>query len=339
MVKLDIFLYACVLGHFYEHFGNPQQEVSLSNRIKQTTLFLRSGYFIDNLKKQTKLTFEQLESRVRSNQYENRRRNDDPSLSAPAYETVRDYFRLYRSVAFEPNEKAEFAPWLLAAELEFKGSSFAFFHPIFDLLFGQIESSHHWSAHFHMIPKSWIADAKARGDTQIAQEWELMNESTLARKYRTKQSVQLDTLSFVHLSLLRLPDEIRDALFERESNYPEWSRKYSSPEVEIAHLQSISSMESLAALLALMMEKTEIGTAAILTIFKRALIKHMSFMDNDPACDRIKDELKTHIIMKCSEVSTRSYSSYLHFGFGLPVSWRAMEMEKYLRKSPFEPRE
>jgi len=205
----------------------------MSKTIKQPSLFLRSGYFIDNLKSSTKLGFEKIEEVIRMNQYNEGKRCVGSYLLAPPYDTVRDYFRLYRSVAFEPNEKANFAPWLLAAELEFPGSSSAFFHPIFDLLFGELESSFFWSSHFRSIPEKWIEVARARGDTKIAHEWELMNQSARSRKHRTKPSTALDTLSLVHLSLLRLPSEIKDVLFEGNGSAPGWSRRYLSPETEI----------------------------------------------------------------------------------------------------------
>lgn len=300
--------------------------------IKQPTLYLRSGYFIDNLKSLTNLGFEQIEKRVRRNQYERPDRN--PTLTAPDFETVRDYFRLHRSVAFEPNQKALVAPWLLAAELEFPGSSAAFFHPIFDLLFGELESAVFWSARFRQIPDKWIADAKARGDAHMAHEWELMNTSTKNRKHRSKPSSNIDGLSFVHLTMLRFPSPIRDMLFDGNGSSPNWTRKYSSAHFEIEYLQSISSMESLAAMLALMMESAETGDTNKFKLSKQAFVKHISIMDKDPACARIKDRLREQLIHKLDELYPREYNGYVHYGFGLPVSWRAMDLEMFLRKPP-----
>lgn len=300
--------------------------------IKQPTLYLRSGYFIDNLKSLTGLGFEQIEERVRRNQYENPDRN--PNLTAPAFETVRDYFRLHRSVACEPSQKSLVSPWILAAELEFPGSSAGFFHPIFDLLFGELESAVFWSAHFRQIPDSWIADAKKRGDTHMAHEWELMNQSTKNRKHRSKPSSNIDRLSFIHLSMLRFPPLIRDLLFEGNGSNPNWTRKYSPANVEIKHLQSIRSMESLAAMLALMMESAETGDINRFNLYTQALHKHMSFIDTDPACARIKDLLKEQLVHKSDELYPREYNGFVHFGFGLPVSWRAMDLGKFLQKPP-----
>lgn len=304
----------------------------MRQRIRQPTLFLRSGYFIDNLKALTGLGFEQIEKRVRENQYE--RHNKNPEFFAPAYETVRDYFRLYRSVAFEPNQRTHIAPWLLAVELEFPGASTAFFHPIFDLLFGELESSVFWSSHFRLIPEEWITEAKARGDAHIAHEWELMNHSTRNRKHRSKPSTNIDRLSFAHLSLLRLPPQIRDMLFDGNGSDPNWTRKYSSAELEIEYLQSFYTMESLAALLALMMESAETGDVNRFDLSKNAFLKHISFIDTDPACRRIKDLLGELLLHRANELYPREYNGFLHFGFGLPVSWRAIELEQFLPKPP-----
>lgn len=304
----------------------------MSRRIRQPTLYLRSGHFIDNLKFTTGLSFEQIEERIRRNQYESPR--DSRYLPAPSFETVRDYFRLHRSVAFEPNQNNYSAPWLFAAELEFPGSSSAFFHPIFDLLFGELESSVFWSAHFRQIPQSWIAQARNRGDTRIADEWDLMNQSAKVRKHRSKPSGNIDRLSFVHLTLLRLPPSIKDALFDGNGSDPNWTRKYSQPELEVKHLQSIRSMESIAALLALMMESSETGDVSRFNLSKMAFLCQLEFIDTHPACARIKPDLHELLVQKADELYPREYNGFVHFGFGLPVSWRAMELEEFLPKPP-----
>lgn len=64
--------------------------------IRQPTLYLRSAYFIDSLRAASGQGFLKLEKRIRQNQYE------AVGLAAPELETIRDYFRLHRSVAFEP---------------------------------------------------------------------------------------------------------------------------------------------------------------------------------------------------------------------------------------------
>jgi len=300
----------------------------MQNKIKQPPLYMRSGFFIDSLKASTGMGFEQLDKRVRENQYGTR--GTTPGLPAPSVETVRDYFRLNHAVAFEPNKKSPVAPWLLAAELEFPGCSAAFFHPIFDLLFGTMESSFFWKSRFCRVPENWIEQAKARGDAQMAYEWEVMNQAVISRKHRSKPDITIDPLSFAHLSLLRLPAEIRDALFDGNGSTPNWTRRYNAATHEIGPLRKMCTMESLTASLALMMEAAEIGDHERFAASKDALLAQIPLLGSHPGCRRIKGQLRQLLVHKCQEMYVREYNGFVHFGFGLPASWRAMEMQKFL---------
>lgn len=295
------------------------------NGIKQPTLYLRSAYFIDSLRVTTGQGFLKLEKRIRQNQYE------ALGLAAPELETVRDYFRLHRSVAFEPRNSNGAtlasdakAPWLLAAELEVPGSSFAFFHPTFDLLFGQMESSVFWSAHFSKIPQAWIDEAKSRGDMALADEWETMNGALKKRLHRSRQSFEMDALSFIHLTMLRLPGPISVALFERKGLATTWARRYRPPQDEVEYLLAVGGLDAVAALFALTKEAGEIGDMERFHLAKAATIQGMALLDRDPTCRRIRrlvrillsDELENKMFI-------RRYSRTLHHGFGLPLSWRA----------------
>lgn len=285
--------------------------------IKQPTLFLRSAYFIDNLKEITAEGFAKLEKRIRENQYEAFK------LRPPATETVRDYFRLHLPVAFEPTQKVACTPWLLAAELEVQGSSTAFFHPIFDLLFGRMESAAFWDMHFGLIPEIWIEQAEARGDVDIAAEWKKMNEYSKNRKHRKRQEEQIDPLSFIHLTLMRLPSPLLEILFERKGLSPSWTRKYASAELEVTQIQSVKSIDSLTALLGLTKEAAEIGDMTRFHQAQEALLGHLSVLDERKAYQRINQKLKNHLIFDCKNMIIRRYHRSLYFGFGLPASWRA----------------
>lgn len=298
------------------------------------TLFLRTAHFIDNLKEMTGEGFPKLERRIRENQY------DAFKFPAPATETVRDYFRLYLPVAYEPTRKVTSNPWLLAAELEVPGCSYAFFHPIFDLLFGLIESSQYWALHFGRIPQKWIERVEMRGDENMASEWKQMNRNLSDRKHRKRQRAQIDTLSFTHLSMMRLPTQIRDILFERKGLTPGWTRKYSSTKAEVAKIQSIRNIDGLAALLGLAHEAAEIGDTTRFYQAKIALIENLSVLDEKKAFRRISKLLKEHIISECNNLSPRRYSRMEFFGLGYPPSWRAnlihqhnaLENQKFISK-------
>src|SRR5450830_1317685 len=87
-------------------------------------------------------------------------------LEGPALETVRDYARACRSLAVDFGHAAVL-PWLMAAELQFPGSSYNFFHPLFDLLFGHVEASSNWTEKLQKIPTEWIALQKKNGEADI----------------------------------------------------------------------------------------------------------------------------------------------------------------------------
>lgn len=294
--------------------------------IKQPTLYLRSAYFIDSLRATTGQGFVKLERRIRQNQYE------AFGLTAPEPETIRDYFRLHRSVAFErrnsdgasPAADAKTPSWLLAAELEVPGSSFAFFHPTFDLLFGLMESSVFWSAHFSKIPQAWIDEAKGRGDIALADEWETMNRALQKRLHRSRQTYEMDALSFIHLTMLRLPGHISAALFERKGLATTWARRYLPPQEEVQHLLGAGGLDAVAALFALTKESCEIGDMERFHLAKAATIQVLALLDKDPTCRRIRRPVRMLLSDELeNKMYIRRYSRTLHHGFGLPLSWRA----------------
>lgn len=298
---------------------------------------MRSGYFVDTLKAQSKLSYPKLERRIRENQYESH------GIRAPSEATVRDYFLLRRSVAFEPKSKSPSAPWLLAAELEFPGVSLAFFHPLFDLLFGTLESTYFWQAHFSRIPQQWIDDARKCDDQAMANEWEAMNASLEERKHRTRPKQHLDRLSFVHLSMMRLPESISSRLFTRDGLAASWARVYGPIENDIAFLAEIDSLDAIAGLVALAEEGAQIGDMSRYQTAKYVLRGRIEKIRCFPGCKRIWDSLEFLLSRHIDgELFPRRYTGTLRTGFGLPVSWRtalaaglqAEFLENYTRRFP-----
>lgn len=289
--------------------------------IRQPSLYLRSGYFVDLLRANSGLGMTVIERRVRINQYEAN------GLIPPSYELIRDYFRLYRTVAFEPHRNEDkTAPWLLAAELEFPGCSHAFFHPLFDILFGQAESTVFWATHFSQIPKTWISDAENRGDLQLAQEWRLLNAADSRRKHRKRDIVQIDPLSFLHLSMMRLPGYISKTMFERKGLATTWSRCYSdTPKDEAAHLVLLKNIDALSALLLIAKEGAEIGDMRRFNFAKEGALKLVPCIHELPGCRRIGNLLKEVLVDELkNRTLPRRYNRTLYMGFGLPASWQAM---------------
>lgn len=290
------------------------------------TLYIRSGYCIDLLRSTTRQGFTRIERQIRENQYVAH------GLKPPSFETVRDYFRLHRSVAFEPRDGSKSPPWLLAAELEYPGTAEAFFHPLADLLFGYLESSFLWRRHFSRIPQQWINEARNRGSTALAGEWEAINLSQEERKHRTPPKDHLDRLSFVHLSMMRLAEPIGSRLFVKPGLSRCWRRAYeNSVEDDVAFLLSIGSLDALAALLGLAEEGALIGDMHRYRHAKSALLARIPHIHFLPGCRRIAKALELDITSHLEmHVFPRRYNGTLHMGFGLPVSWRSMAYETLL---------
>ena len=302
------------------------------HQIKRPTLFLRTAYFTDGLIAETGLSAEQIERRVRENQYD---RHKEP---APDLETVLDYFSLYRSVAFEPRQTDFHAPWLLAAEREFPGCSYRYFHPLVDLLFGPLESSAFWEARFRKIPSSWIDEEEQEGRPEVAAEWRAMNNALEKRIHRRKVSPSsLDPLTFVHLSLMRLPMHISGRLFLKTGVASSWIRTYHLQPSDFAFIEEAAPTDGLAALLGLAMEAAEIGDSDRFQRTKTYIDKFLPKLREDPGCRRIHEAIATHVSNHLGLIMPRRYRHTLYHGFGAPASWRTMltkecihrQMERY----------
>lgn len=295
------------------------------HKIRPPTLYLRTSHFADGLVAATGLSAAAIERRVRENQY------DRYDLPAPDEESVLDYFALYRSVAFEPRQNDIRAPWLLAAELEFPGCSYRYFHPLIDLLFGLLEAGAFWRDHFRKIPNDWIFAIERNGHPQIATEWRAMNDALQRREHRKKQPEQkLDQLSFLHLSMLRLPDLIKCKLFERKGFGSSWSRTYVSQPSNFGFLNDVPPADGLAALISLTAEAAEIGDTERYLETKSLSHAFLPRLAEDPSCRRIHEQLAHHVSNYLQDISPRRYSQLLHHGFGAPASWRVVIGEKNL---------
>lgn len=300
----------------------------MASSIRNLSLRFRSGYFIDLLRHNTKLGFTALEERVRKNQYESL------SLTPPSFDLVRDYFRLHRSVAFEPrNEAHPTGPWLVAAELEFPCSSFAFFHPMFDWLFGQVESSAYWQANFEKVPAEWIAEMERQGDQSLADEWRTLNREKSRILHRRKEIRQVNDLELVHLTMLRLPQPYRGRLFSRQGLTFGWTRSHDD-EAVVDWLASQQSVDSLCALILLADEAARIGSPRRFKNAREAALSLLPTLPHFPGCHRISEPLGQSLLSRLSaeEFTPRRYSLASPRGSGLPISWSAMAYENSLEE-------
>jgi hypothetical protein len=297
-----------------------------SAKIAQPSLYLRSGYFIDRLRAETGLGMVRLERRIRERQYEAR------GLTPPSVDLVRDYFRLRRAVAFEPRMgKSATAPWLLAAEIEYPGSSLAYFHPMFDWLFGQVESAIFWDAHFRKIPEPWIAEAERRGDVALVQEWRAINRGQSKLRHRRKISAPLDDLALIHLSMMRLPQPTMSRLFERQGLTMGWTRRHDR-EREVQMLLANPGFDALCALVLLADEAAKMGDARRFIQARVGAIALLESLEHYPGCQRIGAQLANYLTRKlmAEEFAPRRYSQAPVYGIGLPTSWLVMASESAL---------
>ena len=293
-------------------------------RISKPTLYLRSAYFIYHLKQMSSLRYTELEARIRVNQYERF------GFFAPSEDTVRDYFRLHRSVAFEPNQKEKSYPWLLAAEMEFPGCSVAFFHPIFDLLFGSMESSAFWDAHFNKIPEDWTNEAIQRGWSELAGEWSMMNIARERRLHRSKKIPASHDLRFIHQSMLRIP-AIRDILFTRQTK-GQYARLYAEISVELTAFEALNPFEHITAILLCAKEAELIGNHNRFEAAHIDALKHLPLLKTRKSCLRIQPELSRHIVEFLDGIAVPQYSIRFIHGFSMPASWRSLYDESALKK-------
>ena len=288
----------------------------MSERIRNVGLYLRTAYFVANLRQLSGLGAGRIEERIRRNQYA------PYGLQAPSESTVRDYFLVRRSPAVDPQRGNE-APWLFAADLEFPGGAYAFFHPIFDLLLGQVDSSLPWRGRLQRIPDAWIDEAEARGDKDQANEWRHFNSISEPKRGRPSRREPHDQLAFIHLTMLRLPDVLRGQLFSREGLATTFRRRYLPIDDEVGCLRGRGDMEALSALIGLVQEAAQIGDSARLRVSKQAVTEHLAKHGFVSAAHRIERRLRFLIESEvCLGLQGRRYDAAEMLGFGLPATWR-----------------
>ena len=288
----------------------------MTSRIKNLGLRMRTAYCLDGLRKRTSLGAGRIERRVRENQYE------ALGLSALSPTTVQEYFLLRRCPAVDG---AQGQPcWLFAAELEFGGVAYSFFHPIFDLLIEPVQSSPRWIVRMERIPRVWIEQAVARGDEVQAQEWEAFNATLEPRRGRPPRQFSLDPLTLVHLSMLRLPKDYSGWLFERSGLATTHARTYGPVDEEVARLVRQSGVDALAALIGLVQEAAQIGDRRRLSTARKGVEEHLRAHGLDPSLDRVQEPFLYLVESQIRpNIEVRRYSAAEIFGSGFPVTWQA----------------
>lgn len=288
----------------------------MTSRIKNLGLRMRTAYCLDGLRKRTSLGAGRIERRVRENQYE------AFGLSALSPTTVQEYFLLRRCPAVDG---AQGQPcWLFAAELEFGGVAYSFFHPIFDLILEPIQSSPRWMLRMERIPQVWIDQAVARGDGAQAQEWGAFNSTLEPKRGRPPRQSLVDPLTLVHLSMLRLPQDYSGCLFECSGLATSHARTYGCVDEEVARLVQQSGVDALAALIGLVQEAALIGDRRRLSTARKGVEEHLRAHGLDPSLTRVQEPFLYLVESQIGpNIDVRRYSAAEIIGAGFPVTWQA----------------
>lgn len=293
----------------------------MTSNIKNPSLRMRTDYFCDALKAQTGLSAKKIWTQINDRQYLHY------EMNGPAWGTVHDYFRSREPLFVDfrqagkstSNEVLDNPGWLMAAEMEFPGSSYAFFHPIFDLLFGTIYSQFKWELRFSRMPEKWIEEEERKGNIELAAEWRERN-AQLSKPGRRKDKKDFHRLDYIHNTLIRLPDQIFQALFCYEGSMV--ARTYAEINSTLELLAKDRSLEGLAAIFGLVRECQEIGNHTAYRAAKNILEVQLIILGERIEYKRIATILRDYLL-KESRQDARCYSRYYSWSYGLPASWRA----------------
>jgi hypothetical protein len=212
----------------------------------------------------------------------------------------------------------------MAANLTYPGTAYAFFHPLSDLLFGRIESTVKRVLLAERIPKEWIEDAYRRGRKDEANSYIAYNSELDAKRGRPK-ALNPNRLSFLHMTMLKLREPCRTAIFHQPFYGGSFARRYRPiPEID-QDLASAPPADRTAAMLGLFFEACELGDATARLQARRAARRHLHALLKDRGLARIRQLLRE--VMFSSEglqwPEVRDYTIPAAYRAGLPVSWVA----------------
>lgn len=281
------------------------------------TLLVRTAYCLDLLRLNLGIGAPSIYERVRENQFERF------GLNSMSYESVRDLFRGRASPGVDPplmNDPAHDMPWLFALELEFPGSTDAFFHVAFDLLWGQVESRHYWSARAQKVPAAWIEEARATGRDRLAKDWTDQNKALSKRGRRKAPTPHMHGVEVAHLALLRLPPEITEALFESIRTSGHVSRRLGAPQAEAEACQQHVTLDGLAALMALLVEAEALTDRRRFHVVRRSVRSLLPRVCERPECRRVAGALGTAVEEFCRD-RTPYRDAAVRYYSGKPTSW------------------
>lgn len=274
---------------------------------------IRSIYFVDYLRDRTGFGETILERTIREDWYQ------PNGFSAPSPDAVSAYFKGARPIPYDPTQTNS-PPWLYAAEQQFPGCSRAFFHPLWTFLYGRLHSSAKFIRQKTKVPREWIDESLAKGDTATAKEWE--QENALIDKTVPKKPISIPQteLQSARVVMLLMPKPIQHELFTISDGDMTYLRSFHPIEDEIEAISNEITFDSLTALLMLVVEASEIGDQVRLKAAKSAAKKHLKILNTDKAFRRVREQVERKIIYRILEKAVLTVSPadrYLYF----PESW------------------
>lgn len=251
---------------------------------------------------------------------------------APKSETVKAYFFGKRGIPVDPPGQNT-PSWLLAAEMRFEGASRYFFHPLFNLLIGPVQSSGKAQMKTMMYPKSWILDAERRGDRKFVDDSTAANAAIINReRIRRKSGHQVDSLKWIHICMFGLEPDARDVLMIRPGLAGTWRRSYYPIEKELAELEKLGDLEGLTGALALFLEAAEIGDFRRQQSAKQSVIKLMPVLVTTPALRKVGKLLQLQVE---NQLENRDFRRYGPIDLTLspyPIAWQGLVLHSIYQK-------
>jgi hypothetical protein len=291
----------------------------------------RSILFANALKADTGLSSGSIGERIRRTAYAPISKLSE----APSPHTVSAYLSGKRPIPFDPPGSST-PSWLMAAEYCFPGSSRYFFHPIFNLLAGRIESSEKTRARNRRIPDAWAEQASRLGQADEAAEYAASNAKFDSRaRVRVPRTAQDESLDWIHANMYALVPEARNTLLKRSGLALGWRRAFHTLDHEIATLGSLPALEALAAALALHLEANVIRDAERSEASRRFVIEQLARLKSEAILRRVAK------LIAMSVTDRLSYSSFARYDpewiaiHTLPDSWRGLASH-LIRQERFE---
>lgn len=224
----------------------------------------------------------------------------------------------------------------MAAEYCFPGSSRYFFHPIFNLLAGRIESSEKTRARSRRIPDAWVEQALRLGQADEAAEYAASNARFDSRaRVRVPKTARDDSLDWIHANMYALVPEARNTLLKRTGLARGWRRASHTLDHEITALGSLPALEALAGAFALHLEANAIRDAERSEVSRRFVIEQLARVNNEAILRRVAKLIEMSVMDRLNYSSFARYDPEWIAIHTLPDSWRGLASD-LIRQERFE---